>query len=52
LIVPRRFDRFGTRFADARDFVKSARVFANDLQGVGTKVVDDFLSIGFADTMN
>ena len=52
LIVPRGFDRFGACFANARDFVKSARVFANDLEGVGAKVVDNFLGIGLADARN
>ena len=52
LLIPRGLDRLGALLADARDFVQAAGVFVDDLQRVGAEVVDDFLSVGFADAVD
>ena len=39
-------------FANARDLVEAAGIFADDLKGLGTEVIDDLLGVGFPDSVD
>lgn len=49
MVVPGFFDGFGALGADAWDFAEACGFFGDDAEGIGFKVIDDFVSVNFTD---
>lgn len=52
LFLPCGLDGFGALASDAGDFAEATGILADNAEGVGTEVVDDFSGVGFADPVH